>query len=61
MQLLEALVLRRESASACGVDDQENLTLEPLQWNVLAGQRLGREVMNARHRVSFSLVEKSFS
>src|SRR5260370_538000 len=39
------------TASACGVDDQQNLTLEPFQWNVLAGKRLCREIMNASHRI----------
>src|SRR5437879_13887635 len=37
LQLLQALVLRREPTSARGVDDQEHLTLEPLQANLLAG------------------------
>src|SRR5450631_1210940 len=55
MQRLEALVLRGKSARARGVDDQQHLTLEPLQWHVLAGKRLCREIMNAGHRVSFSL------
>src|SRR6476660_9216398 len=40
LQLLQALVLRREPAGACGVDDQEHLTLEPPQRNLLAGERL---------------------
>ena len=51
LQRLEALVLRGESAGARGVDDQQHLTLEPLQRNVLAGQRLCREIVNAGHRV----------
>ena len=33
LQRLEALVLRRESALARGVDDQQHLTLEPLERN----------------------------
>src|SRR5260370_36802396 len=51
MQRLEALVLRRESASARGVDDQQDLTLEPLQRYVLAGKRLCRAIVIASHRV----------
>src|SRR6185295_8029814 len=51
MQRLEALILRGEAAGARGVDDQENLTLEPLQRNVFAGKRFCREIMNACHRV----------
>jgi hypothetical protein len=47
MQFFEALILRRESASARGVDDQEHLTLKPPERNLLAGQRLGREIINA--------------
>src|SRR4029079_19460291 len=47
MQLLQALVLRRESAGARGVDDQEHLTLIALERNLLAGQRLCREIINA--------------
>src|ERR1700689_4443508 len=51
MQRLEPLVLRRETAGARGVDDQQHLTLVSLQGNVLAGKRLCREIMNAGHRV----------
>src|SRR6266545_4217298 len=51
LQLLEALVLRREPAGARGVDDQEHLTLKPLQRNLLAGERLRREIINAWHFV----------
>src|ERR1700686_5113753 len=54
MQCLEPLVLRREPAGARGVDDQEHLTLEPLQWHVLTGKRLCREIVNARHLFSLS-------
>src|SRR5207244_5981840 len=39
LQLLQALVLRREPTGARGVDDQEHLTLEPLQRNLFAGKR----------------------
>jgi hypothetical protein len=51
MQRLEALVLRSEAARARGIDDQEHLTLEPLQRYVLAGKRNCREIVNASHRV----------
>src|SRR6266852_435991 len=51
MQRLQTPVLRREPASARGVDDQQNLTLEPLQRNVLAAERLCREIVNSCHRV----------
>src|ERR1700735_4864848 len=61
MQRFKPLVLRGEPASAGGVDDQQNLTLEPLQRDVLAGQRLCREIMNAGHRGSLRLVANSFS
>src|SRR4051812_9043078 len=57
VQRFETPVLRRESAGACGIDDQEHLTLEPSKRYVLAGQRFCREIINARHRVS-SLVER---
>src|SRR5437588_6306666 len=56
MQRLETSVLRREPASACGVDDQQNLTLEPLQRNVLTGKRLCLEIVNASHGVLLKLV-----
>src|SRR5260370_230026 len=49
VQRLETAVLRRGPASARGVDDQQNLTLEPLQRNVLAGKRLGLEIVNTSH------------
>ena len=55
LQLLEALVLRREPAGARGVDDQEHLTLKPLERNLLAGERLRREIVNAWHRVLFEV------
>src|SRR6476660_376987 len=51
LQLLEALVLRREPAGARGVDDQEHLPLEPLQRHLLTGERLRRKIINAWHRV----------
>src|SRR6185369_9312680 len=56
LQLLQALVLRREPAGARSVDDQEHLTFKPLQRNLLAGERLRREIVNAWHRglVQFS-------
>src|SRR5947209_9519125 len=50
MQLFEALVLRREPAGAPGVDDLEHLAFELLQRDLLAGQRLRRKFMYARHR-----------
>jgi len=53
MQHLQAFILRSKSAGARGVDDQQHLTLEPLQGNVLAGKRRCREIVNAGHRVSF--------
>src|ERR1700738_3442440 len=49
MQRFEPAVLRREPTGARGVDDQENLALEPLQRNVLAGKRGGREIVDASH------------
>src|SRR4051812_1522095 len=52
MQCFEPPVLRREPAGARGVDDQQNLTLEPFQRNVLAGKRLGREIVDASHGVA---------
>src|ERR1700733_1334780 len=55
LQRLEALILRRESAGARGIDDQENLTFISLQRNVLAHQRGGGEIVNACHRDSFAL------
>src|ERR1700722_11356674 len=55
MQRLETLILRGESAGAGGVDDQENLPLEFPERNVLTGQRLCREIINASHRFSFKL------
>src|ERR1700761_8291926 len=61
MQRFQTLVLRRESTSARGIDDQQDLTLEPLQRNLVARQRLCREIMDARHRDSLSLVAHSFS
>src|SRR4051812_4946442 len=54
MQRLQAPILRRKSASARSVDDQENLALESLQRNVLAGKRSCRELVNAGHRLSFN-------
>src|SRR5258705_3307485 len=51
VQRLEASVLRREAASARGIDDQQHLTLEPLQRNILAGKRLGLELVNTSHPV----------
>src|ERR1700731_4368313 len=59
IQRLEPLVLRGKPARARGVDDQQDLTLEPLQRNILAGKRRCREIVNASHLVSFSLVENS--
>src|SRR6266566_2437191 len=61
MQRLETSVLRREPASACGVDDQQNLTLEPLQRNVFAGKRLCLEIVNTSHGVLLKLVGNSFN
>src|SRR5207247_1080038 len=61
MQRLETSVLRREPASARGVDDQQNLTLEPLQRNVLAGKRLCLQIVNASHGVVLMLVGNSFT
>src|SRR5207237_1398462 len=40
LQRFEPAILRRESAGARGVHDQEHLTLESLERNVLAGERL---------------------
>src|ERR1019366_1098222 len=53
LQRLEALVLRGKSTGARGVDDQQNLTFEPLQRNILAGERFCREIVNAGHGISF--------
>src|SRR5215207_6644466 len=51
LQLLQALVLRREPAGARGVDDQEHQTFKPLQRNLFAGERTRRKIINAWHRV----------
>src|SRR4051794_1971300 len=51
MQRFETCVLRRESTGARGVDDQQDLTLEPLQRDVLAAERLCREIVDASHGV----------
>ena len=37
--------MRGETAGAGGVDDQQDLALEPLQRNVFAGQRCRGEIM----------------
>src|SRR5665213_2318704 len=49
MQRLEALVLRRKTTGARGVDDQQHLALEPVQGNRIAGERRRREIVNASH------------
>src|SRR5215216_2737648 len=54
MQHLKTAVLRREPTSACGVDDQQDLALESLERDVLAGQRLCGEIVDASHGISFS-------
>src|SRR5205823_14416909 len=51
VQRFETAILRREPAGARGVDDQENLALVPFERHLLAGQRVGREIVNARHSV----------
>src|SRR4030081_3137647 len=53
VQGFEAFILRGKSASARGVDDQENLALKPFQRNVLPRERPCRELVNAGHRLSF--------
>src|SRR5579863_8716117 len=49
LQRLQTPVLRGEAAGAGGIDDQQDLTPVALQWNVLAGKRCCREIVNARH------------
>src|ERR1700753_540062 len=61
MQRFESLVLRGESASAGGVDDQQDLTPEPLQWNRLPGKRGSGEIMHASHGVLSVLTAISIS
>src|SRR5688572_16564901 len=58
LQLLQALVLRREPAGARGVDDQEHLTFKPLQRNLFTGERTRREIINAWHRVLSKLTRR---
>src|ERR1700737_3139984 len=58
MQRFEPPVLRGEPASARGIDDQHNLTLEPLQRNVFAGKRLCREIVDASHRDSSKALQE---
>src|SRR5690349_2021078 len=50
VQLLQSLVLRCESAGARGIHDQQHLSLEPLQGYRLAGERIGGEIIDRRHR-----------
>src|SRR5258707_1199445 len=50
MQHLQPLILRGETAFARGVDDQKHAALEPLQGNVVAGERFGVEIVDAWHR-----------
>src|SRR6516225_1450890 len=50
MQRFQPLILRGEAALACRVDDQEHLALEPAERGVLARQRSGSEIVDARHR-----------
>src|SRR6478672_2293770 len=49
VQRLQPLILRGEAAFARGVDDEQHLSLELLQGNVLSRQRLGGEIIDARH------------
>src|ERR1700761_7393491 len=49
MQLLQALVLRREPALARGIDDQQNLPLVALQRKLVTGKRRCREIIDSRH------------
>jgi hypothetical protein len=58
LQLLQALVLRREPAGARGIDDQEHLTFKPLQRNLFTGERTRREIINAWHRVLSKLTRR---
>src|SRR5438067_1820532 len=61
LQLLQPLVLRREPAGACSVDDQEYLTFKPLQRNLFTRQRLRCKIINAWHYdlVQFSPRDRS--
>src|SRR5947199_6120551 len=49
IEILQAAILRREAAFARGVDEQEHLALEAPQRDLLAGKRIGLEVVNRRH------------
>src|SRR5947208_16026627 len=51
LQLLQALVLRREPPGACSIDDQEHLTFKPLQRSLVTRQRLRSTSINASHPV----------
>jgi hypothetical protein len=49
VELLEALVLRREAALACRVDDQEHLALVARELDRLAVDVVDGDVVEARH------------
>src|SRR4051794_32309362 len=53
MKRLETLVLRRKSARARCIHEQQHLPLELLQGNLLAGKRLCREIIYASHGCCF--------
>src|SRR5690348_5744426 len=55
MQRLQPLILRGEATFARRVDDEQDLPLELSEGKVLARQRLGGEIVDARHALSRQL------
>src|SRR4051794_18112785 len=51
MQHFQTLVLRRETAGAGRVDDQQNLTFKPIKPDLFASQSYCLEIVNAWHSV----------